>query len=387
MLAYFRRHLGWKIFISYLVVILIGTIVLATAAEFVVPRSFDRHLAAMGSMMVDMMGSSMIGMDLNADLFSNFRTAVNEALTIAAFAAVISAIVVSIFVSRQVVTPIQEMMVASQYIADGHYDERVHVPGDPLKDELDELSQLAVSFNQMATKLEQVESMRRELIGDVSHELRTPLTAIKGSMEGLMDGVLPENDETYMGIYREADRLQRLVNDLQELSRVESGAYELDLHPVDLLVVISAVVKRLELQFKEKGVMLEVDIADDLSPVQADEDRIGQVLSNLIGNALQYTHTGGRVKISAVQQVKEIFVSVTDTGIGISPDHKENIFTRFYRVDKSRSRVGGGSGIGLTITKYLVEAHGAGFGWKAMVSIKEVHSLFYYQLPNRSANN
>jgi histidine kinase len=297
-------------------------------------------------------------MDLNADLFSNFRTAVNEALTIAAFAAVISAIVVSIFVSRQVMTPIQEMMVASQYIADGHYDERVHVPGDPLKDELDELSQLAVSFNQMATKLEQVESMRRELIGDVSHELRTPLTAIKGSMEGLMDGVLPENDETYMGIYREADRLQRLVNDLQELSRVESGAYELDLHPVDLLVVISAVVKRLELQFKEKGVMLEVDIADDLSPVQADEDRIGQVLSNLIGNALQSTYTGGRVKISAVQQVKEIFVSVTDTGIGISPDHKENIFTRFYRVDKSRSRVGGGSGIGLTITKYLVEAHG-----------------------------
>jgi histidine kinase len=380
MLAYIRRHLGWKIFISYLVVILIGAIVLATAAEFVIPRSFDRHLAAMGSMMVDMMGSSMMGMDLNADLFTNFRTAVNEALTIAALAAVISAIVVSIFVSRQVVTPVQEMMVASRYIAAGHYDERVNVPGNLSKDDLDELSQLALSFNQMAEKLEKVESMRRQLIGDVSHELRTPLTAIKGSMEGLMDGVLPENDETYMGIYREADRLQRLVNDLQELSRVEAGAYELDLHPLDLLVVISAVVKRLELQFKEKGVLLEVDVPDDLPSIQADEDRIGQVLLNLVGNALQFTPSGGSVVVSAAQRNKEIKISVSDTGIGISPEDIENIFTRFYRVDKSRSRAGGGRGIGLTISKYLVEAHG-GRIWVESAGLDR-GSTFTFSLPS-----
>lgn len=379
MLAYIRRHLGWKIFISYLVIILIGTIVLATAAEFVVPRSFDRHLAAMGSMMADMMGSSSMGMDLNADLFINFRTAVNEALTIAAFAAVISAIVVSIFVSRQVVTPVQEMMVASRYIAAGHYDERVHIPGDPSKDELDELSQLAVSFNQMAAKLEQVESMRIQLIGDVSHELRTPLTAIKGSMEGLMDGVLPENDETYIGIYREADRLQRLVNDLQELSRVEAGAYELEFSAVDLVEVISAVVMRLDLQFKEKGVMLEVDVANDLPPIQADEDRIGQVLLNLVGNALQYTPSGGRVIVSAALNNKEINISVSDNGIGISPEHIENIFTRFYRVDKSRSRAGGGSGIGLTIAKYLVEAHGGRIWVESAGS--DQGSTFTFSLP------
>lgn len=380
MLAYIRRHLGWKIFISYLVVILIGAIVLATAAEFVIPRSFDRHLAAMGSMMVDMMGSSMMGMELNADLFTNFRSAVNEALTIAAFAAVISAIMVSIFVSRQVATPVQEMMVASRYIAAGHYDERVNVPGNLSKDDLDELSQLALSFNQMAEKLEKVESMRRQLIGDVSHELRTPLTAIKGSMEGLMDGVLPENDETYMGIYREADRLQRLVNDLQELSRVEAGAYELDLHPLDLLVVISAVVKRLELQFKEKGVLLEVDVPDDLPSIQADEDRIGQVLLNLVGNALQFTPSGGSVVVSAAQRNKEIKISVSDTGIGISPEDIENIFTRFYRVDKSRSRAGGGSGIGLTISKYLVEAHG-GRIWVESAGLDR-GSTFTFSLPS-----
>jgi histidine kinase len=175
-----------------------------------------------------------------------------------------------------------------------------------------------------------------------------------------------------MGIYREADRLQRLVNDLQELSRVEAGAYELDLHPLDLLVVISAVVKRLELQFKEKDVLLEVDVPDDLPSIQADEDRIGQVLLNLVGNALQFT--------PRAQRNKEIKISVSDTGIGISPEDIENIFTRFYRVDKSRSRAGGGSGIGLTISKYLVEAHG-GRIWVESAGLDR-GSTFTFSLPS-----
>ena len=358
MISAIRRHLGWKIFISYLIVIFIGAVVLTTAAEFVIPRSFDRHLAAMGSMMVSMMGSSSMGMDINADLFTNFRTAVNEALTIAAFSAVIAAVAVSFFVSRQVVTPVREMMVASRFIAEGHYEERVRVHGDPSKGEVDELSQLALSFNQMAAKLEHIETMRRQLIGDISHELRTPLTAIKGSMEGLMDGVLPANEETFHRIYLEADRLQRLVNDLQELSRVEAGAYELILKPVDVLDLVTATVNRLELQFEDKGVILESDVPDSLPPVQADEDRISQVMLNLVGNALQYTPNGGRVQIVATQYNDEMRFAVIDDGIGIPAEHLQYLFTRFYRIDKSRSRVGGGSGTGLTIAKYLVEAHG-----------------------------
>ena len=358
MISAVRRHLGWKIFISYLIVIIIGAVVLTTAVEFVVPRSFDRHLAAMGSMMLSMMGSSPIGMDLNADLFTNFRTAVNEALTIATMASVIAAIAVSFFVSRQVVNPVREMMIASRFIAEGHYEERVHVPGDPSKDELDELSQLALSFNQMAAKLEQVETMRRQLIGDISHELRTPLTAIKGSMEGLIDGVLPANEGTFHGIYREADRLQRLVSDLQELSQVEAGAFELHLQPIDVIDLVQATIKRLELQFGDKGVVIESDVPNGLPPVRADHDRLSQVMLNLVGNALQYTPSGGRVRITAIRHEDEIYISITDTGIGIPPEHLEHLFTRFYRIDKSRSRVGGGSGIGLTIAKHLVEAHG-----------------------------
>ncbi len=379
MISVIRRHLGWKIFVSYLLVIFVGIIVLTTAAEFVVPRSFDRHLATMGSMMVNMMGSSSMGMDFDADLFTNFRTAVNEALTIAALAAVIAAVVVSFFVSRQVVTPVREMMLASRFIADGHYEERVRVPGDPSKGELDELSQLALSFNQMAAKLEQVEIRRRELIGDISHELRTPLTAIKGSMEGLVDGVLPGNEETYMGIYKEADRLQRLVSDLQELSRVEAGAFELDRKPVNVPDLLTATVERLKMQFEEKGVLLVVEIPDGLPQVQADDDRIGQVLLNLVGNAMQYTPSGGEVKIKATHQDDEISISVSDTGIGISPEHLEHLFTRFYRVDKSRSRAGGGSGIGLTIAKFLVEAHG-GRIWAESAG-PDLGSTFTFTLP------
>ena len=244
MWSYLRSHLGWKIFISYLIVILVGMIILASAAELVVPRAFDRHMASMSSMMIDMMGSTPMGMDLDADLFDNFHAAVTEALTLAGIAATLAAVAVSVFVSRQVVAPVQDMMVASHHIANGHYDERVQVPGDPAKGELDELAQLALSFNQMAEKLAQTEAMRRQLIGDVAHELRTPLTAIKGSMEGLMDGVLPGNEETFMGIYREADRLQRLVNDLQELSRVEAGAYELNLQPVQVSTLMADVTAR-----------------------------------------------------------------------------------------------------------------------------------------------
>jgi two-component system sensor histidine kinase BaeS len=351
MMNFFRRHLGAKLFVSYLLVIFVGVVILASTAELVIPSAFDRHMAAMAGMM---RGSSM----MNMDLFTNFRAAVTEALAFAAAAALFAAILASIFVSRQVVAPVQAMMNASQHIAEGHYDERVNVAGDIEKGEQDELGQLAISFNQMAARLQQTEAMRRQLIGDVSHELRTPLTAIKGSMEGLMDGVLPATESTFQQIYQETDRLQRLVNDLQELSRVEAGAYELNRQPIDTASLVGATVARLERQFEDKGVALEVSIPPGLPQVMADGDRIGQVLINLIGNALQYTPAGGKVTLGAHLNDGEVQVSVSDTGIGIPPEHLPHLFTRFYRVDKSRSRAGGGSGIGLTIAKYLVEAHG-----------------------------
>jgi histidine kinase len=346
MVDYFRRHLGAKIFFSYLVIIVLGVTVLVIASQFILPGAFNRHMGMMD-------GGMMGGQNSMSQLYVDFRASFNEALMYAALTAMIAALALSFLFSRSVVAPVLAMSHATQRIADGRYDERVQVVG------ADELAGLALRFNQMAEKLDQVESMRRRLIGDVSHELRTPLTAIKGSMEGLMDGVLSANDETFGQIHAEADRLNRLVDDLQELSRVEAHAYQLDFRPLEVSSLVQTVTKRLAPQAQSKRIFLDLNLTPDLPPVLADEDRAIQILTNLTGNALQYTPEGGRVTISAKRTNGEIQISVRDTGVGIPPEHLSRIFDRFYRVDKSRSRQsGGGSGIGLTIARAIVEAHG-----------------------------
>jgi len=353
MIEYIRRHLGIKLFLSYLFVILVGVLVIALATSVTVPEAFNRHMgqgtgAGQGMGKGNGTGSSMMN-----SLFTNFQTSFNEALVLALLAAGLVAIVVSLLLSRGVIAPVRVLTAASRRIADGHYSERVKVPGS------DELGQLSRSFNQMAEKLEQVEAMRRQLIGDVSHELRTPLTTIKGSMEGLLDGVLPATFETYEQIHQEADRLARLVDDLQELSRVEAGAYPLEIRPIVVSTLVNTTLKRFAGQAQAKGIELRSDLPADLPSVLADQDRITQVLTNLVGNALQYTPEGGQVTILSRQQQDEIHISVVDSGAGIPSEHLPHLFTRFYRVDKSRSRqAGGGSGIGLTIARALVEAQG-----------------------------
>jgi histidine kinase len=355
MINFFRRHLGVKLFVSYLVVILVGAIVLGLATSFTVPEAFNSHMGlglGQGAGQGMMQGNGT-GRVIVSSLFQSFQASFNEALLLALLAAGVVAILVSLLLSRGVVAPVRVLTSASQRIADGHYNERVQPTGS------DELGQLAHSFNQMAEKLEQVESMRRQLIGDVSHELRTPLTAIKGSMEGLMDGVLPATPGTYQQIHQEADRLARLVDDLQELSRVEANAYPLDIRSVAISALVQTTLKRFSAQAQAKRIDLRSDSPADIPPVLADQDRITQVLTNLVGNALQYTPAGGQVTIRATRHQDEIHVSVIDTGIGIPAEHLPHLFTRFYRVDKSRSRqAGGGSGIGLTIARHLVEAHG-----------------------------
>lgn len=364
-----RTRLGWKLMASYLIVILVSVVTLIVAVEAVIPTAFNRHLLGMQQMMGSMHGLE----EMSSDLFTNFRDAVTEALLFSTTAALISALIVSLFVSRRVVTPIRQMMEASQRIAAGHYQERVEAAGT------DELGQLAHTFNQMATTLEQTEAMRRDLIANVAHELRTPLASIKGYMEGILDGVLPAEPDTYQQIYHEADRLQRLVNDLQELSRVEAGAFELVCRPLAIGKLIQQIASRLRPQFEEKEVSLTLNIPPNLPPVQADEDRLNQVLLNLVGNALQYTPAGGAVTIAAKTQNQELRITVSDTGLGLAAGHLPHLFNRFYRVDKSRSRAGGGSGIGLTIAKHLVEAHG-GHIWAE--SAGEGHgSVFTFSLP------
>lgn len=371
-----RKRLGLKLFLSYLVVIVVGMLVLAVTTQLVIPAAFNRHMAGMDGSMSGMMGNRG---GMGQAIYGNFQAGVMEALAWASLAALLAAMLVSWFVSRQVVTPILGMMQASQRIAEGHYDERVLVPVQLEPDDLDELEGLAVRFNQMADKLDQTEAMRRQLIGDVAHELRTPLTVIKGTMEGLMDGVLPAENQTYQQIHQEVDRLQRLVADLQELSRVESGAVPLNLQPIPVERLVKTVTDRLGRLFIDKGVRLSTALPEHLPAVLGDEDRLIQVLVNIVGNALKYTPEGGQVEITARQQAGSVLLTVKDTGVGIAAEHLPHVFTRFYRVDKSRARASGGSGIGLTIARSIVEAHGGKIWVESAGSGKG--STFTFTLP------
>ena len=352
-----QQHLGWKLFLSYLTIILVGVVSLAVAAEFHTPTAIERHMANMTMAM----GENMDGM--MADLTENFSRAVNEILLVAASIATVTAVLVSTFVTRRIVKPVQEMKAASQRIANGRYNERVQVVGE------DELADLGRSFNRMAYELAQTEERRRQLIGDVAHELRTPLSSIKSVMEGLQDGVLRPEPETFASVEQEVNRLQRLVRDLEELSKAEAGQIHLEKEKINPAELVETAVARLRPQFADKQVSLNTDIPPTLPAITADPARMTQVLLNLLGNALQYTPSGGRVivqcavgdnQISARQELitdRCLLITVTDTGIGLTADQLAHIFERLNRVDKSRSRAGGGSGIGLTISKHLVEAH------------------------------
>jgi signal transduction histidine kinase len=366
LLSTIRERLGLKLFLSYLVIIVVGSIVLIGTAEFQTPAALNRHIARMQAVLGD-------DPSLAADLHENFDAAITEILAIAIVFALLAAIVVSIFTAKRIIGPIQMMMDASHHIAAGDYHKRIPVPSN------DELGALASTFNQMTEELEHTEQRRMELIGDVAHELRTPLSSIKSTMEGLVDDVLPADPATLMEVQREVSRLQRLVHDLEELSRAESGQIPLEPRAVTPDEFIRPAVERLKNQYKDKGVNLEVNVASDLPHVWVDPGRITQVLLNLLGNALQYTPSGGRVMVRAWREGREILTEVKDTGIGIPTEHLPHIFERFYRVDKSRSRVGGGSGIGLTIAKYLVGAHG-GRIWATSLK-SDQGSTFTFTLP------
>lgn len=365
-IAGLRERLAWRLFVSYLVILLVALVVLDITAELQSPSALARDITRLQVLLRE-------NPALATDLQENFTTVVNEVLAVGTLVAALAAALVSLFTARRIVEPIRAMMHASQHIAAGDYHERVVVPSH------DELGALAQSFNQMADALEQTEQRRLELIGDVAHELRTPLASIGSSMEGLVDGVLPAEPETYLDIQREVARLQRLVRELSELSRAEAGAIPLE--PVSVLPrdLIQPVIERLEPQFQDKGVMLDVQVAHNLPPVRADVGRITQVLLNLLGNALQYTPPDGRVTVLGRVDGSDLCFSVHDTGSGIAPEHMPHIFERFYRADKSRSRAGGGSGIGLTIAKHLVTAHG-GQLWATSAGVG-CGSTFTFTLP------
>lgn len=342
-------NLRVKLFLSYFLVVLVGMATVFVAAQFVAPSFFADHMARM------MGGRHGASGEMDASLQEAFDAAVLQALLVAAGTATVVALLVSLYVSRRIAGPVARLVAATQRIAAGHYAERAPVESANTGDEL---GQLAASFNEMAGALEQTERRRLELIGDVAHELRTPIATLEGYLEGLLDGVVAPSPELWGTLHGEAGRLRRLVNDLQELSRAEARQLPLTVRPSTPAAIVETTLERLRAQFEEKRLALTSTVAPDLPPVLADPDRAVQVLTNLLTNALRYTPAAGRVTVAAERAGETVVFRVTDTGIGFAPEDAPRLFERFYRADKSRSRVLGGSGIGLTIARALVEAMG-----------------------------
>jgi len=338
-----------------MVTIAVGALTLGGVTILFAPGIHDRLMIAwLGPQWVETADASMVEMERATNEI--FTLAMLQALLISSGVAIAVAVPVSLVASQGIVRPIERLLATAQQIADGYYHERVPLQGDR------ELVRLAAQFNTIAAALEQAEQRRVTLIGDVAHELRTPLATIAGYVEGVLDGVVEADEDTWVVVLDEVNRLHRLAGDLQELSRVEAKQIVLARQNVHLETLIEAICTRLEPQFTEKSVRLQVQLANGLPSVWVDPDRILQVLINLVGNALQYTPRGGLVTIRALVVEKMVHVYVHDTGIGIAAEHLPHLFERFYRVDKARARATGGAGIGLTICKALVELHGGQIG-------------------------
>lgn len=300
-------------------------------------------------------------------LAGEFIDSVNKAIISSAAISALIALVLGAVLLIQIIRPLRQLKNAAASIAGGDLSQRVEIRSQ------DELGQLGETFNQMAENLAKSESQRRNLVADIAHELRTPLAAIQGTLEGVQDGVFPMDEEQIAALHAETTLLNRLVGDLKLLSLAEAG--QLSLNKVDTAVagLMTQIVERSRPQAELKHIHLESEISQDLPSIMVDTDRITQVVTNLIGNAVNNTPVEGIItlQVAANPEDSGLMVSISDTGPGIEPAELPYIFDRFYRTDKSRLRNSGGSGLGLAIAKQLVEAHGGTIRAESPVQIDE----------------
>jgi len=338
-----RLRLRGRLLISHLVVVVVGALTVVAAVGLVAPGAFEAA-----------MGHAMPGMDdmMSGLVRAAYQDAVRTAIFVGVLAAVLAAVVVSVALTARLSGPIARLAAASRRIAQGRYAERVPVAG------ADEIGELAASFNQMADSLEATERRRLELVGDVAHELRTPLATLDGYLEGLQDGVVEGNEATWQLLRRETARLSRLVDDLQQLWRAEARQLPLSVTRVDVVALLEAVRSRFAAAAAEHGSELRFTRPPVELTVRADPERLAQAVDNLVSNAIRYSPRGASVTLDATNDRDEVVIGVVDRGPGLSAEQRERVFERFYRVDPSRARALGGSGIGLAIARALTEAMG-----------------------------
>ena len=303
---------------------------------------------------------------------SKLAASLNRSLLWTGLAAGAGGILLISLVSRRALASVRALNVASQAVGGGDLSQRVPARGR------DEVGELGRAFNAMADGLENAERQRRNMVADVAHELRTPLSNIQGYVEALRDGLLKPDSPTLDAIHRQVRHLSHLVEDLKLLAETEAPDFRLHRRSDSVGDVIQRSVEAFRPRAEAKGVSLSTDVPADLPPAHLDRTRISQVMSNLLENAIAHTPAGGRVSVSTGVHESEISVTVADTGEGIPAEELPYVFERFHRVDPSRARATGGAGLGLTIAKQLVEAHGGSI--RAESAIGE-GSRFIFELP------
>ncbi len=253
--------------------------------------------------------------------------------------------------SKRLVSPISRVINTAKSISRGFYSDRVTE-----KSNTREINQLTVTINDLAENMQKQETLRRRLTGDVAHELRTPLATLQSHLEAMIDGIWPADSERLKSCHEEIVRISKMVGDLEKLAKYESENLVLNMDTFDITELAKRQIHNFESEFLSKGLKLKLTGAN--CRVYADKDKISQVIVNLLSNALKYTPEGGTVVMNIQDNNTNTEVSVTDNGPGIPQEDLPYIFERFYRADKSRNKLTGGSGIGLTICKSIVSAHG-----------------------------
>jgi signal transduction histidine kinase len=297
---------------------------------------------------------------------------VNNSLWLAVLIAGLSALLLALMFANTLLKPLDTLKAVAGRMEQGDLSQRVSIGSKG------EIGALAHAFNTMADSLSRSEQVRRNLVSDVAHELRTPLMNIRGYLELLQDQVLEPTPETLGSLYEETSLLSRLVADLQDLSLAEAGQLRLARRPVSLEEVISQAAQMIQPHLARKNLALHVHIPPDLPCVEADQERIAQVLRNLLSNAIIHTPGEGEISITATTIESLVKISVQDTGVGIAAEHLPYLFERFYRADSSRARATGGTGLGLAIVKQMVQAHG---GQIVVESLPGKGACFTFTLP------
>jgi signal transduction histidine kinase len=337
----YQLGLRGRLFLSHIIVMVMGVATLLMFGRLYTSRLFMEYLQTM-----EFRGFLLYAM--RSTLLQGFESAWSRG----AFWSVIfgggTAAALSYILSKRIMQPLLQMQRITAKFAAGEMTARMPTSDIP------ELSRFADSFNRMAFALEDVEQRRRDLVSDLTHELRTPLTIVEGYLEGLTDGSIDATPAIYQRLSGETQRLKRLVNDLQELSKAEAGYLPIDAKKFDLRSLLQKLVDRFSDQLIDSEKSLKLELATDLPRAYGDPERTEQILINLIGNALNYTEVGSVIISGEVIQGM-LWVSVKDTGIGIAEEDLTHVFDRFWRSDRSRNRKSGGTGIGLAISKRLVE--------------------------------